>query len=121
MAPQQAGPPAVQTVAKPCGTFLQDRGRKKLQRSAAGVSVCFVSSFQSCDSVLDYFFVKYVNLQLANSLSSAQLLCNFRVEDLNSTIPSLDEETKTDIHNHIIQNLKGKKKVALGKITTFTI
>lgn len=38
----------------------------------------------------------------------------FRVQDLNSTISSLDEVTQKEIHNHIIQTLKGKVSTQEG-------
>lgn len=44
---------------------------------------------------------------------------NYRVQDLNATIPSLSENTQTEIHNHIIQMLKGnqlKLKVSILKL-----
>lgn len=35
------------------------------------------------------------------------------------TISSLDEATKSEIHSHIIQNLKGKRKLHLGSKSLF--
>ena len=37
-----------------------------------------------------------------------------RVQDLNWTISTLSENVKEDVHNHIIQALKGKERSLNG-------